>query len=84
MKFIVNEAEIGIVVCSQETLREMVKILPECPSIQVVILMDLALNCTKVFLFHPNKECVMCWYCASFYGRSWICVVTSVYRLPLA
>lgn len=48
MKFILNQAEIAVVVCSMDTLKEMAKILPECPSIQTIILMDYALNCIEV------------------------------------
>ena len=38
----------SVVICSSTVLKELVKTLPECPTVQVVILMDAALNCTEV------------------------------------
>ncbi len=59
MRFVLNEAEISTVVCSADTLREMVKILPECPSIRVVVLMDVALNCREVCSPFLARSCLL-------------------------
>lgn len=48
MRYILKIAEVSIVVCSSSILKELVKVLPEIPSIQVVVLMDLAMTCTEV------------------------------------
>ena len=48
MRYILKIADVSIVVCSASILKELVKVLPEIPSIQVVVLMDLAMTYTKV------------------------------------
>lgn len=48
MKFILTKAEVSVLVCSSTTSKELVKILADCPSIRIVILMDIALNCVEV------------------------------------
>jgi hypothetical protein len=49
MRYILRKAEVGIIVCSADILKkELVKILPECPSLQLIILMDSALTHNEV------------------------------------
>ena len=48
----------GVLVCSLKTLKELVKILTDCPSIRIVILMDVALNCAEVIISFPDIVCV--------------------------
>lgn len=49
MRYILKKAEVSIVVCPPGILKkELMKILPECPTVQVVILMDSALGCNEV------------------------------------
>lgn len=48
MKYILKKAEVRVVVCSLRLLNELVKILPECPVVRVVILMDVAVDCLEV------------------------------------
>ena len=49
MKFILNKAEVSILVCSLKTLEErLADILSDCPSLKLLILMDIALTCPEV------------------------------------
>lgn len=49
MKYILKIAEVSIVICSPDILKkELVKILPDCPTVQVIIIMDSALTCDEV------------------------------------
>lgn len=48
MRYILKKAEVRIVICSASTLQEIRKILPECPLVRAIILMDAALNCVEV------------------------------------
>lgn len=52
MGYILKKAEASIVVCSPGIFeKELAKILPECPAVQVIILMDSALTCGEVGCF---------------------------------
>ncbi len=48
MKYILKKAEVSIIVCSSSTLTKLAKILPGCPTVQVIVLMDAAHSCSEV------------------------------------
>lgn len=48
MRYILNKAEVSAVVCSSNILSELMKVLPECPAVRLIILMDAALNSDEV------------------------------------
>lgn len=48
MRYMLRKAEVSTVVCSASTLKELSRILPECPTVRTVVLMDAACNCTEV------------------------------------